>query len=153
MRLIVRVRDAQLRSALTQVAERLNFEMVDAVEEPVDSENSSQGLLPGDVYLVEIAGGEDVLPKLRFQQAAKDRIILPDVVRAAAPDIILASWCGKKVVPDRIRQRPGWSDIPAVRDDRIIEIKSPLILQPGPAALTDGLDAIVKALWPGSPSS
>jgi iron complex transport system substrate-binding protein len=97
--------------------------------------------------LIAIAGGEDVLPKLRFQQAAKDRIIPPDVVRDAAPDVILASWCGKKVVPDRIRQRPGWSDIPAVRHNRIVEIKSPLILQPGPAALTDGLDAIVKALW------
>ncbi len=69
-------------------------------------------------------------------------------MREAAPDVILASWCGKKVVPDRIRQRPGWSDIPAVRNNRIVEIKSPLILQPGPAALTDGLDAIVKALWP-----
>ena len=103
--------------------------------------------------LIEIAGGEDVLPKLRFQQAAKDRIISPDVVRATAPDVILASWCGKKVVPDRIRQRPGWSEIPAVRNDRIVEIKSPLILQPGPAALTDGLDAIVKALWPASPGS
>jgi iron complex transport system substrate-binding protein len=102
--------------------------------------------------LIEIAGGEDILPKLRFHQAAKDRIILPDVVRDAAPDVILASWCGKKVVPDKIRKRPGWSDIPAVRNDRIIEIKSPLILQPGPAALTDGLDAIVKALWPEQPS-
>jgi iron complex transport system substrate-binding protein len=98
--------------------------------------------------LVEIAGGEDILPKLRFQQAAKDRIILPDVVRAAAPDVILASWCGKKVVPDKIRKRPGWNEIPAVRNGRVIEIKSTLILQPGPAALTDGLDAIVKALWP-----
>ena len=98
--------------------------------------------------LIEIAGGEDILPKLRFQQAAKDRIILPDVVRAAAPDVILASWCGKKVVPDKIRKRPGWNEIPAVRNDRIVEIKSPLILQPGPAALTDGLDAIVAALWP-----
>src|SRR5215510_1938029 len=97
--------------------------------------------------LIEIAGGEDALPKLRFQQAAKDRIILPDVVREAAPDVILASWCGKKVVPDRIRRRPGWNEIPAVANNRIIEIKSPLILQPGPAALTDGLDAIVAALW------
>ena len=97
--------------------------------------------------LIEIAGGEDVLPKLRFEQAAKDRIISPDVVRDAAPDVILASWCGKKVVPERIRQRPGWGDIPAVRHNRIVEIKSPLILQPGPAALTDGLDAIVAALW------
>ena len=101
--------------------------------------------------LIEIAGGEDALPKLRFQQAAKDRIIAPDVVREAAPDVILASWCGKKVVPDRIRQRPGWSDIPAVRNNRIVEIKSPIILQPGPAALTDGLDAIVKALWGDQP--
>jgi iron complex transport system substrate-binding protein len=103
--------------------------------------------------LIEIAGGEDVLPNLRFQQAAKDRIILPDIVRATAPDVIIASWCGKKVVPDKIRKRPGWSDIPAVRNDRIVEIKSPLILQPGPAALTDGLDAIVKALWPALPGS
>ena len=102
--------------------------------------------------LIEIAGGEDALPKLRFQQAAKDRIITPDVVREAAPDVILASWCGKKVVPDRIRQRPRWSDIPAVRNNRIVEIKSTIILQPGPAALTDGLDAIVKALWPATNS-
>jgi iron complex transport system substrate-binding protein len=98
--------------------------------------------------LIEIAGGEDILPNLRFRQAAKDRIILPELVRAAAPDVILASWCGKKVVPDRIRGRPGWDAIPAVRNDRIVEIKSSLILQPGPAALTDGLDAILAALWP-----
>ena len=98
--------------------------------------------------LVEIAGGEDILPQLRWQQAAKDRIVAPEMVRAAAPDVILASWCGKKVVPDKIRGRPGWSEIPAVRDNRIVEIKSLLILQPGPAALTDGLDAIVAALWP-----
>ena len=97
--------------------------------------------------LIEIAGGEDVLPDLRTQQAAKDRIVASDVVRNAAPDVILASWCGKKVVPDRIRKRPGWDTIPAVINDRIVEIKSPLILQPGPAALTDGLDAIVAALW------
>ncbi len=102
--------------------------------------------------LIEIAGGVDALPDLRLQKAAKDRIILPDAVRDAAPDVILASWCGKKVVPDRIRRRPGWSEIPAVRNNRVVEIKSPLILQPGPAALTDGLDAIVAALWP-EPSS
>ncbi len=96
--------------------------------------------------LIEIAGGEDIFPALRSAKAAKDRIVDPEAVRAAAPDVILASWCGKKVVADRIRQRPGWSAIPAVREDRIVEIKSPLILQPGPAALTDGLDAIVAAL-------
>jgi iron complex transport system substrate-binding protein len=98
--------------------------------------------------LVEIAGGADALPTLRLQQAARDRIVTPDVVRNAAPDVILASWCGKKVVPERIRARPGWSEIPAVRNGRIVEIKSTIILQPGPAALTDGLDAIVAALWP-----
>ncbi|WP_407146554.1 cobalamin-binding protein [Bradyrhizobium sp. ORS 86] len=97
--------------------------------------------------LVEIAGGADVLPHLRAHKAARERIVAPDSVREAMPDVILASWCGKKVVPDRIRKRPGWGDIPAVRNGRIVEIKSTIILQPGPAALTDGLDAIVKALW------
>lgn len=97
--------------------------------------------------LVEIAGGEDVFPELRHRQGAKDRIVAADAVREAAPDVILASWCGKKVAPARIRARDGWSEIPAVRNDRIVEIKSPIILQPGPAALTDGLDAIATALW------
>ena len=97
--------------------------------------------------LIGIAGGDDIFPELRQQKAAKDRIVTLDAVRAAMPDIILASWCGKKVVREKIRQRPGWSEIPAVRNGRIVEIKSPLILQPGPAALTDGLDAIVAALW------
>lgn len=97
--------------------------------------------------LIAIAGGEDVFPQLAEKKAAKDRIVTPEAVIAANPDVILASWCGKKVVPDRIRQRAGWETIAAVRDNRIIEIKSPLILQPGPAALTDGLDAIAVALW------
>ncbi|GJD56458.1 Vitamin B12-binding protein [Methylobacterium dankookense] len=96
--------------------------------------------------LVRVAGGEDVFPELAAQAAAKDRIVAPEAVAAAAPDVILASWCGKKVVPARIAARPGWDAIPAVRANRITEIKSPLILQPGPAALTDGLDAIVAAL-------
>ena len=99
--------------------------------------------------LIAIAGGEDVFPQLATAKAAKDRVIAPEAVVAANPDVILASWCGKKVVPDKIRQRPGWSAIAAVRANRIVEIKSPLILQPGPAALTDGLDAIIAALWGG----
>ena len=97
--------------------------------------------------LIEIAGGEDIFPDLRFRPSAKDRIISPDLIRATAPDVILASWCGKKVVPDKIKRRAGWETIPAVRNGRVVEIKSPLILQPGPAALTDGLDAIIAALW------
>lgn len=96
--------------------------------------------------LIGVAGGEDVFPELAREPAAKDRIVAPERVVAAAPDVILASWCGKKVAPDRIRARAGWHEIPAVRDGRIHEIKSPLILQPGPAALTDGLDAIRAAL-------
>jgi iron complex transport system substrate-binding protein len=96
--------------------------------------------------LIEIAGGEDVFRDLRSQKAARDRIVTSEAVIAAAPDLILASWCGKKVVPERMRQRLGWDAIPAVRDGRIVEIKSPLILQPGPAAVTDGLDAIIAAI-------
>ncbi len=100
--------------------------------------------------LISVAGGNDIFPQLAKEKAAKDRIVTSEAVIVANPDVILASWCGKKVVLDRIRQRPGWGAIGAVRDNRIIEIKSPLILQPGPAALTDGLDAIVAALWGGA---
>lgn len=96
--------------------------------------------------LVGIAGGQDAFPGLAGQPAARDRFVTSDAVIAAAPDVILASWCGKKVRAERIAARPGWDAIPAVRDGRIHEIKSPLILQPGPAALTDGLDAILEAL-------
>jgi iron complex transport system substrate-binding protein len=96
--------------------------------------------------LVGIAGGEDIFPELREKKCAKDRIVSSEAVIAAAPDVILASWCGKKVVRRRICDRPGWAALPAVRNGGIFEIKSPLILQPGPAALTDGLDAMVAAL-------
>ena len=96
--------------------------------------------------LIEIAGGADVFAENRAKQAAKDRIVPPQAVIDARPDIILASWCGKKVRPERIAGRLGWDAIPAVRDGRIHEIKSPLILQPGPAALTEGLDAIARYL-------
>ena len=96
--------------------------------------------------LIEIAGGREAFPDLADKPAAKDRIVTSEQVIAAAPDMIIASWCGKKVRPEKIAARPGWGGIPAVRDGRIVEIKSPLILQPGPAALTDGLDAIVAAL-------
>jgi iron complex transport system substrate-binding protein len=96
--------------------------------------------------LIEIAGGIDAFPELRREQGAKQRILDPSAVVAAAPDVILASWCGKKVRMKDFYERPGWNDIPAVKNNRIVEIKSPIILQPGPAALTDGLDAICAAL-------
>lgn len=97
--------------------------------------------------LIELAGGLDIFPHLRREQGAKQRIVDPTDVITAVPDVILASWCGKKVRINEFGERPGWSAIPAVRDGRIVEIKSPIILQPGPAALTDGLDAICAALW------
>ncbi|MEM6848307.1 MAG: cobalamin-binding protein [Pseudomonadota bacterium] len=96
--------------------------------------------------LIEVAGGIDVFAECGRAAAARDRIVTPEAVIAARPDLIVASWCGKKVRPDRIAARPGWQDIPAVAAGAITEIKSPLILQPGPAALTDGLDAIVSAV-------
>jgi iron complex transport system substrate-binding protein len=93
--------------------------------------------------LVELAGGEDCFPELAVQGLGKNRIIADplEVVRRA-PDIILGSWCGKKFRPDEVAARPGWSEVPAVRDGFVREIKSPLILQPGPAALTDGVKAV-----------
>ncbi|MGH8213710.1 MAG: cobalamin-binding protein [Rhodanobacteraceae bacterium] len=93
--------------------------------------------------LIRIAGGDDVFPELAAQPLAKARIISDgaEVIRRA-PDIILASWCGKKFRPQKLAARPGWDAIPAVRDHELHEIKSPIILQPGPAALFDGLDAL-----------
>lgn len=99
--------------------------------------------------LITIAGGEDVFAELAASRGAKGRILLPDQVLDRRPEVILASWCGKKVVPAKIAARPGWAALPAVAQGRIHEIKSPLILSPGPAALTDGLDAILAALWGG----
>ncbi|MEM8554866.1 MAG: cobalamin-binding protein [Pseudomonadota bacterium] len=96
--------------------------------------------------LVEVAGGCDVFPQLAVNDKAVDRIVTSEQVISAAPDVILASWCGKRVRPEKIAARAGWHSIPAVRYGRIVEIKSPLILQPGPAALSDGLDAILAAL-------
>ncbi len=96
--------------------------------------------------LIEIAGGREAFPELALEPAAKDRFVTSAQVIAAAPDIIIGSWCGKKLRPEKITARPGWAAIPAVRNGRIHEIKAPLILQPGPAALTDGLDAILAAL-------
>ena len=96
--------------------------------------------------LIEIAGGVDVFSELSSNEAAADRIVTSQQVIKAAPDIIVASWCGKKVRPGAFKDRDGWSVMPAVTNNCIYEIKSPLILQPGPAALTEGLDKLVKIL-------
>ena len=99
--------------------------------------------------LIEIAGGIEVFPDRSRYKNAKDRIVSPDELMAARPDIIIGSWCGKKFVPAKVAARPGFADVPAVRDGFLREIKSPLILQAGPAALTDGLDALagIIAEW------
>ena len=90
--------------------------------------------------LVDIAGGIDLLPARSIEPLAKQRIVADDrEIIDAAPDIIIGSWCGKKFRPERVAARPGWQSVPAVRDGELHEIKSPLILQPGPAALTDGV--------------
>jgi iron complex transport system substrate-binding protein len=90
--------------------------------------------------LVEIAGGEDVFKNRSFSQLASGRIVARgEEVVEARPDVILGSWCGKKFRPERVSARPGWGAIPAVRDGELHEIKSADILQPGPAALTDGV--------------
>ena len=94
--------------------------------------------------LVEIAGGTPIFPERRTAGLARDRIVTADEVLARNPDVILASWCGKRVRPERIAARPGWDSITAVRHGRIHEIASSVILQPGPAALTDGVRAIAR---------
>jgi iron complex transport system substrate-binding protein len=93
--------------------------------------------------LVEIAGGEECFPQRARASLGRDRIIEnPDDVIACQPDIIIGSWCGKKFRPEKVAARPGWEAIPAVRDGELHEIKSANILQPGPAALTDGVNAL-----------
>mgnify|MGYP000290528357 CR=1 FL=1 len=90
--------------------------------------------------LVGMAGGDDVFPELAVQPMGKDRIIADaQTIIDRAPDIVIGSWCGKKFRPEKVAARPGWQDMPAVREGQLFEIKSADILQPGPAALTDGV--------------
>jgi iron complex transport system substrate-binding protein len=99
--------------------------------------------------LIETAGGIDPFKNLSCEKSARDRILLPGAVIEAKPDIIVGSWCGKKFVPAKVAARPGFDAIPAVRNGFLREIKSTIILQPGPAALTDGLAALegIVAEW------
>jgi len=93
--------------------------------------------------LMGIAGGDDIFPELALESLGKNRILADgDAVLRHAPDIIIGSWCGKKFRPENVAARPGWDALPAVRNGDVYEIKSPLILQPGPAALSDGLEAL-----------
>lgn len=103
--------------------------------------------------LIAIAGGEDVFPELAAQSMGRDRVIADalEPVRRA-PEVVFGSWCGKKFRPEKLAARTGWAAMPAVRDGALHEIKSCDILQPGPAALTDGLEQMhrVLARWAAS---
>ena len=93
--------------------------------------------------LVAVAGGEDIFPELAVQSLGQDRIIAdPLEVPRRAPEVILGSWCGKKFQPASVAARPGWEAVPAIQRGHLYEVKSPIILQPGPAALTEGLQVL-----------
>jgi iron complex transport system substrate-binding protein len=105
--------------------------------------------------MIELAGGEPIFPDLRHQHAAKGRVVESAAVIAANPEVIIASWCGRKVVKEQIRTREGWASIDAVREGHIYEIKSAYLLQPGPAALTEGarqLHAILARVVQSEPA-
>lgn len=103
--------------------------------------------------LVEAAGGDPVFPELRDKGLAKDRIVASEEVVRRAPDLVVASWCGKKANLEAIKRRPGWDGVPAVRTGMVREIKSTYILQPGPAALTEGLAQLQALVREASASS
>lgn len=96
--------------------------------------------------LVELAGGDDVCAFTRTEQGAKGRIVTPEQVAARDPQVVIASWCGRKAKKEKMVARPGWRGVAAVLDDQLYEVKSPLILQPGPAALTDGLAQLERII-------
>ncbi len=100
--------------------------------------------------LIRSAGGDDIFPELARESLAKNRIVAdPAEILRHAPDIIIGSWCGKKFRPEKVAARPGFDAIPAVRSGDLYEVKSSIILQPGPAALTDGIAELhrIIGLW------
>jgi iron complex transport system substrate-binding protein len=156
--------------ALVGAADRAR-QYVDTLQSHVDAVRASAATLPRRprVYfeewdqppisairwvseLIGIAGGDDVFPQRAVASLARDRIVADSSeVMRAAPDLIIGSWCGKKFRPEAVAARGGFAEVPAVRDGELHEVKSPLILQPGPAALTDGLDALHAIIrrWAG----
>lgn len=96
--------------------------------------------------LVEAVGGADIFAELSSGRSARERIVTVEEVARRAPEVIIGSWCGKKFRPEKVAARPGFADVPAVRNGALYEVKSPLILQPGPAALTDGLAALERII-------
>jgi iron complex transport system substrate-binding protein len=96
--------------------------------------------------LIEAAGGTDIFADRAGGKAATERIVTTEEITGRRPGIIIGSWCGKKFRPEKAAARPGFAQIPAVRSGALYEIKSPIILQPGPAALTDGLQALQEVI-------
>lgn len=136
----------QLADKLEQRVTDISARQSDSIRPRVYFEEWGDPLITGIGWvseLIGIAGGEDIFPERAAEAGAKERILEnPDEVIERQPDIIIGSWCGRKFRPDQVAERPGWSSIPAVRNGELHEIKSALILQPGPAALTDGLDQL-----------
>jgi iron complex transport system substrate-binding protein len=97
--------------------------------------------------LIGIAGGEDCFRELSVHHSAKQRILADaSEVIPRAPDVIIGSWCGKHFQPGQVTSRPGWDALPAVRNERVFEVKSAILLAPGPAAIREGLPAIARCL-------
>lgn len=138
---------AQLEAGL----ERIRAAAAQFVRRPkVYFEEWDEPLIAGSRWvseLVEIAGGQECFPERAHHSMGKDRIIAdPGEVIRRAPDIILGSWCGKKFQPDTVTARNGWNAVPAVATGQLHEVKSSIILQPGPAALTDGVTQIHRII-------
>ncbi|XXF76872.1 cobalamin-binding protein [Myxococcaceae bacterium GXIMD 01537] len=94
--------------------------------------------------LVEVVGGEDVCRETRAHPDAKGRIYAPEEVARRDPEVVIASWCGRKAKREKISARPGWASVSAVVEDQLYEVRSPVILQPGPAALSDGVAQLAR---------
>jgi iron complex transport system substrate-binding protein len=96
--------------------------------------------------MFEVLGADDVCVETRVEQGAKGRIFTPEEVARRNPELVVASWCGRKAKREKIIARPGWSEVTAVRDDQLYEIRSPVILQPGPALFTDGAEQVARII-------
>ncbi len=141
---IVRQLEAQIEAARRVAAERLAR---NGRKPRVYFEEWDEPLISGIRWaseLIEIAGGEDVFAERARSPLAKDRRPAPEDVIAAAPEIIIGSWCGKHFRPERVAARPDWENIPAVRAGRLHEIKSAVILTPGPVAISEGLPQLLE---------
>lgn len=138
-------RAAQLAAQLHGNVERAHERCVRRKAPKVYFEEWDDPMISGIAWvseLIEAAGGKDIFAHLAGRKSARERIVSPQDVIAHAPDIVIGSWCGKKFSAQKLAARSGFDAIPAVKNGRLHEIKSPLILQPGPAALTDGLAAL-----------